>query len=318
LDWTAALYPRKLRGSDTEVTYDPLDRWMSLSRYLREPRGAKSVEHLEVLRLSDTAAPIGRHWTARGPAAGWFKEEFMDSQSPTGLPRGHAPRHELAGDNDETLDETLEGLDEDELSPGDEEASGSTGSSSWQPLRPSGGRLPRILSNVVLDTMQDDDDDLFDLDAGEYPLASHRSGLSPRVLGHNTRSSSFDSDDLEAASLFSAALTVNERGERNLHVERASNDTIGSFLDDASDGTPSERSSLPATPRSPMRLPGERPWAPPRGTFKDIEMAARFSAAKGFEVKAKGFETDEIQSAAGSRPSAKAPGASAKARRTGQ
>ena len=307
------LAPRKVRGSATEYTYDPMTRWNAMQKQLREPRGAKSFEHLKNLRVSDMSALMGSQWTERGPTVGWRKDEFADSERPS----GHLPSF-LVGGSDELqreLEGDLEGTPArvkplvqsgvpdvgvpylgvpcstradvplPHLVPsGDEEVSSST-AESWQPLRPAGGRLPRILSNQVLADLARDEDCLFELECGESPLASYRFPGSARLVSHRTRSSSFDSDDLEGESLRSAALTAYERSSR--HEERASNDTIGSFLDD--------HDHLPTTPRSPMRL-GERGggWAPPRGTFKDAEMAARFAA------KAKGFEADEIHGA--SRP----------------
>jgi len=48
-----SLTPSRDRPSHTEVSYDPLTRWNVLGKHLREPRGAKSKEHLDVLRTSD-------------------------------------------------------------------------------------------------------------------------------------------------------------------------------------------------------------------------------------------------------------------------
>jgi len=262
------LFPRKLRATATEVSYDPIDRWTSLSRYLREPRGTKTLEHIKALRESPATAE--RQWTARGPAAGWLKAELLDMQqelpSLVRLPvDASAPRHEQTASPDNGEEE--------------EEASTQSGDS-WQALKPSGPRLPRILSNQLLDTLHDEDDFGW-VEEPHYSLAS-RSGRLP--ISSASRSTSFDSDDLEDESLRSAALTGYERPTRS--SERCSNDTIGSFLDDASDS-----GSLPATPRSPIRG-GERGpvWAPPKGTFKDAEMAARVAA------KAKSFDAEEIRS----------------------
>jgi len=48
-----SLTPSRDRPSHTEVSYDPLTRWNVLGKYTREPRGAKSEEHLQILRTSD-------------------------------------------------------------------------------------------------------------------------------------------------------------------------------------------------------------------------------------------------------------------------
>jgi hypothetical protein len=250
---------------------------MSLSRYLREPRGAKSIEHLESLRQT-----AERQWTDRGPAAGWLKAELFDLQldrpTSTGLTSSHvsAPGHELEGGND-----NLQHHDG-----GEDEATSTSTADSWQVLKPTGPRLPRILSNQLLDTLHGDDD-LALGEAADFSLAS-RFGRFDRQTSCST---SFDSDELEDESIRSAALTAHERTSRL--SERASNETISSFLDDASDGAFSSFGSLPATPRSPVRT-GERGsgWAPPRGIFKDAEMAAKVAA------KAKAFESEEIRVAA--------------------
>jgi len=48
-----SLLPKTDRPAAHEVSYDPLVRWNVLGKYLGERRGAKSVEHLEVLRQSN-------------------------------------------------------------------------------------------------------------------------------------------------------------------------------------------------------------------------------------------------------------------------
>jgi len=48
-----SLLPRRDRPSAYELSWDPLVRWIHMSPLLHEPRGAKSVEHLEVLRQSN-------------------------------------------------------------------------------------------------------------------------------------------------------------------------------------------------------------------------------------------------------------------------
>jgi len=192
-----------------------------------------------------------------------------------------APRHDLEGGSDEYQEELSDPLD------GDEEASGST-ADSWQPLRPSGGRLPRIVSNQVLDAMLNDSDEVdgFDFEEGEFSL--ERSNFTARRERYSRERFSFDSDDFEGESLRSAAMTAvlggsSPRERFSGFSERASNETISSFLDDTSDGT--------ASVGSPRRV-AERGggWAPPRGVFKDAEMTARVA-------KAKGFEADEIHAA---------------------
>ena len=48
-----SLAPRKDRPGRHEVTYDPLERYTTLAPQLKTPKGAKTIEHLEILRTSD-------------------------------------------------------------------------------------------------------------------------------------------------------------------------------------------------------------------------------------------------------------------------
>ena len=50
-----SLAPKADRPSLHEVSYDPLTRWNVLAKSLAEPRGAKSLSHMEVLRQSNPA-----------------------------------------------------------------------------------------------------------------------------------------------------------------------------------------------------------------------------------------------------------------------
>jgi hypothetical protein len=60
----SSLAPSLDRPGVHEVHYDPLKRWTALSFAAKQPRGHKSVEHLEILRLGDptygTLAPRKR------------------------------------------------------------------------------------------------------------------------------------------------------------------------------------------------------------------------------------------------------------------
>jgi len=59
-----SLTPKKTLAAVHELSYEPLERWAALARTLRPPRGAKSEEHLEILRQSNpdygTLAPRAR------------------------------------------------------------------------------------------------------------------------------------------------------------------------------------------------------------------------------------------------------------------
>jgi len=47
------LAPKTDRPGQQEITFDPIARWAALAPMLREPKGTKSVEHLETLRQSN-------------------------------------------------------------------------------------------------------------------------------------------------------------------------------------------------------------------------------------------------------------------------
>merc|ERR1719305_239746 len=72
-----SLAPSQDRASVHEVSYDPLKRYVAMAPLLRGARGAKSVEHLEVLRQSDpcygSLAPSqerqGKHELSYAPCA---------------------------------------------------------------------------------------------------------------------------------------------------------------------------------------------------------------------------------------------------------
>jgi len=285
------------------VTYDPMRRWTAMAKHVREPRGSKSIEHLEILRQSDptpgTLLPLAervgvhelpyqpnlrfvfmakhlsqprgfkdsthlailrrsnplagvietraRQWTERGPAAGWLKTEMEDAT------RSGAEAHALNSLQQVASDEAD---DKDAESP--DEASTST-SDSWQMLRTSRQRLPRILSNQELDMLDDDD--------GSLDALGEPNTVWPRSV-------SFDSDELDDESVCSAAMT-HERTSRT--SERASNDTIVSFLEDGGDYHEASPSPPPKrNSRSPLRRgEGTMRWVPPRGVMSHAEVAAR-------------------------------------------
>jgi len=62
------LTPSRTQPSAHELPYEPLARYRALAPQLRTPRGAKSVEHLEVLRTSDPCRARGKPPSVRQPA----------------------------------------------------------------------------------------------------------------------------------------------------------------------------------------------------------------------------------------------------------
>eukprot|EP00316_Scyphosphaera_apsteinii_P006313 CAMPEP_0119299252 /NCGR_PEP_ID=MMETSP1333-20130426/1359_1 /TAXON_ID=418940 /ORGANISM="Scyphosphaera apsteinii, Strain RCC1455" /LENGTH=84 /DNA_ID=CAMNT_0007300625 /DNA_START=12 /DNA_END=263 /DNA_ORIENTATION=+ len=48
-----SLLPSRTRASVHELSYEPMARYNAMAKLLRQPRGAKSTEHMEVLRQSD-------------------------------------------------------------------------------------------------------------------------------------------------------------------------------------------------------------------------------------------------------------------------
>jgi len=223
-----SLAPRKERPNATELSYEPLARYTALAKQLRSPRGTKSVAHLRELRTNDptygSLAPASsvariREWAAKfAPVAGWLELSESDEAATSSSSEGSADRSEQDGRLRQT----------------------------------SPGRLPRILSTEVLSAMDDESeyDDLSDLTPSPryqsvwrppapkfnpaYGFDTMRGGARPRE-----RRASVESDD---GSEYSNARTERERPS----VERSSNDTIASFLDDTdvrSSGEWSDRSA---------------------------------------------------------------------------
>ena len=197
-----SLMPAQERVGKHELPYDPSRRFVALSRLMDAPRGAKSLEHLENLRVNDPSygslvpqrgSSAARKWTELGPAAGWLKEE-----------------------------------EEEEL---EESGSGESGSEDYLQKRPSVGRLPRILSNQMMHFSDEDDEE--DAEWRPSPRVHAWAPPSPKRNPNffppaGVRRLSRDDYDLaDDASLRSAARTSVERSS-----ERSSNDTIASFLDD--------------------------------------------------------------------------------------
>ena len=274
------LLPQCERVQKHEVPYRPERRFAALARQLREPKGTKSLEHLEALRQSDpcygsllpTSTSAMRDAACRlvasRAAASLERAASLSSSASSLSPQGSS--HASDGD-DESRDAEL-----------DEEG--------WQMLRSStsgSGRLPRILSNHIFDSLDDDDDErdevpdlLRDSSAGPSPRALHKwappppktnpayafGGLSPGRLAAHRRQQrlSYEDDD---ASVRSMARTSVERSS-----ERSSNNTICDFLDDrgyleeGSEGSGSGEWS-PRDALSGVRTEGLR-WAASRDALK--------------------------------------------------
>ena len=248
------LAPRKERPNAAELPYEPLTRWNAMAKHVREPRGAKSVAHLRSLRVNDptfgTLAPTTsmariREWASKhAPAAGWLTFTELDDN-------GY-----VVSDNDEFLSSSTE-RSASPPEPEEREAYGA-------PPRAGSGRLPRILSTEVLSAMDDEYDALPELASSPRHQPATWRPPAPKFnpafgfdTGRGPRRPSVDSDDGSEYS--------NARTER-LSVERFSNDTITSFLDDTdvhSSGEWSARSQDLAA-FSPLRSAERAPKMPPK------------------------------------------------------
>jgi len=299
------LMPLCERPNLCEYPYRPERRFAALSRLLPAVRGLKDVAHLQTLRKSDplsgAAVSRGRQWTARGPAAGWLREELEGASSAS------AALDSLPyGESEEVVSEEVSGEDgaSEEEGVGEESATASNSTNdSYQASRLRGARLPRIVSNQLLEDMLLDAED--DGEDAALPTPIGQPWVGYGRFGSYGRSSSLDSDEHDDESIRSAALTHERSSRSSSHdfSERCSNETISSFLDEVDSGRFSSLDSTPfASPRSPSHRgePGPR-WAPPRGVFRDAEMAARAKGkaaadappAKTFELQKKprvGFE----------------------------
>ena len=292
------LMPLCERPNLCEYPYRPERRFAALSRLLPAVRGLKDVAHLQTLRKSDplsgAAVSRGRQWTARGPAAGWLRAELEGASSAS------AALDSLPyGESEEVVSEEVggeEGASEEE-GVGEESATSSNSTNdSYQASRLHGARLPRIVSNQLLEDMLLDAEDEGEDAALPTPIGQPWVGYGRfGSYGRSSGSSSLDSDEHDDESIRSAALT-HERSSRSSsrdYSERCSNETISSFLDEVDSGRFSSLDSTPfASPRSPSQRgePGPR-WAPPRGVFRDAEMAARAKGKAGADAPpAKTFE----------------------------
>ena len=250
-----SLMPSKERAGPHELTYDPVRRYNALAKVLKPYRGAKTSEHLEILRVSDpcygslmpskerpgphelTYDP-GRRYaglakTLKTPRGGKPFEHLRnlrisDPSLGTLMPKRlqEAKLVQAAEIAEEARVEALE--EEDEWSRARSHSLGSARLS---------GRLPRILSNQAFQIDDEEDDELSPIENSrrhERPWAPpppmrnreyYREAMPPR----STRRFSNDSTDepTDDASMRSFARTSLERAS-----ERSSNDTITSFLDD--------------------------------------------------------------------------------------
>ena len=227
---------RCLNVGPTELPYDPLARWTAMAPLLRTARGAKTVEHLELLRINDptygSLAPRSHAFSSAMRIDAWIARMGW-------LNLYHA------GAEEEVEDESgsIEADDEAEV---DTSTSSNHSDEAQRPLSPVPANspvemkrrlLPRILSGNVLDALADDNDLLSGLSAPPTPKRPETVWKPPAAtLNHlygsladkRWRRPSSESDD---ASERSAARTADGRHSG----ERVSTDTISSYLDESGD-----------------------------------------------------------------------------------
>ena len=231
-----SLAPRKELPAKHELPYDPLARWTAMAPLLRTARGAKTVEHLELLRINDptygSLAPRSHAFSSAMRIDAWIARMGW-------LNLYHA------GAEEEVEDESgsIEADDEAEV---DTSTSSNHSDEAQRPLSPVPANspvemkrrlLPRILSGNVLDALADDNDLLSGLSAPPTPKRPETVWKPPAAtLNHlygsladkRWRRPSSESDD---ASERSAARTADGRHSG----ERVSTDTISSYLDESGD-----------------------------------------------------------------------------------
>jgi len=234
-----SLAPRKELPAKHELPYDPLARWTAMAPLLRTARGAKSVEHLELLRVNDptygSLAPRSHAFSSAMRIDAWIARMGW-------LNLYHAGAEEVNEDDSGSIEA-------DDEAEADTSTSSNNSDEAQRPLSPVPAnspvemmrrRLPRILSGNVLDALADDIELLSDLSAPPTPKrpetawkppAATLNPLYASLADKRSRRASSDSDAQDDASERSAARTTDGRHSG----ERVSTDTISSYLDETGD-----------------------------------------------------------------------------------
>ena len=230
---------RCLNVGPTEHSYDPHARWTAMAPLLRTARGAKSVEHLELLRINDptygSLAPRSHAFSSAMRIDAWIARMGW-------LNLYHAGAEEVNEDESGSIEA-------DDEAEADTSTSSNNSDEAQRPLSPVPAnspvemmrrRLPRILSGNVLDALADDIELLSDLSAPPTPKrpetawkppAATLNPLYASLADKRSRRASSDSDAQDDASERSAARTTDGRHSG----ERVSTDTISSYLDETGD-----------------------------------------------------------------------------------
>ena len=234
-----SLAPRKELPAKHELPYDPLARWTAMAPLLRTARGAKSVEHLELLRINDptygSLAPRSHAFSSAMRIDAWIARMGW-------LNLYHAGAEEVNEDDSGSIEA-------DDEAEADTSTSSNNSDEAQRPLSPVPAnspvemmrrRLPRILSGNVLDALADDIELLSDLSAPPTPKRPETAWKPPMatlnplyasLADKRSRRASSDSDVQDDASERSAARTTDGRHSG----ERVSTDTISSYLDETGD-----------------------------------------------------------------------------------
>jgi len=258
--------PAMERVGRHELSYRPERRFAAMSKFMREPRGAKSVEHLENLRQSDpmygSLLPSSTIISRAAAALACSIDRPVDLDG--------CPTTTSSSNSDEGEEEYDRGL----LS---------------LPRQSGSGRLPRILSNHLFEDIDefDNDDQMTEPPWTSSPRSSYSSSRPSRPWAPPTaklnpayqsgaphlrpRRSSYEDDetfdDMASVSARSLARTSLERSS-----ERSSNNTICDFLEESTDLSGSGdwssfmRNELPeAVIRADLKseLKGMAEYAPP-------------------------------------------------------
>ena len=294
-----SLAPRKELPAKHELPYDPLARWTAMAPLLRTARGAKTVEHLELLRINDptygSLAPRSHAFSSAMRIDAWIAR------------MGWLNLYHAGAEEDESG--SIEADDEAEV---DTSTSSNHSDEAQRPLSPVPANspvemkrrlLPRILSGNVLDALADDNDLLSGLSAPPTPKRPETVWKPPAAtLNHlygsladkRWRRPSSESDD---ASERSAARTADGRHSG----ERVSTDTISSYLDESGDPRTSGEWSARSEDLSAEELSARRDL----GGHLGGDLGGHLSAEELSAFTAAGHLTEPTKSPKRAVPSAK-------------
>jgi len=252
-----SLMPRRERVGAHELPFEPMRRYIALAKELKTPRGAKTTEHLEILRLScpclGSLAPQrerpAHHELSYDPA-----RRYSALARTLREPRGSKPFEHLRNLRisdpayGSLVPKRVDSFDDDELEPSPLDAAVEADEpDDWMRVRSSlltssavnsVARLPRIVSNQAFEMFEDADDELSPMPQGRCDGRERGWAPPPPTLNPAYYSGTLPSRvGLSRAERYSVESDESDERMSNARTsrERSSNDTIVSFLDDSRD-----------------------------------------------------------------------------------